>query len=79
MNHRVQNYYHFQLTQLSVLKVKLADTCEKGTRSNTANAPASILLASTSDASVVGVSTCKEEDVLESIPVPTNIGVSRGP
>ena len=79
LNHCVQNYYHFQLTQLSVLKVKLADTCENGTRSNAANAPASLLLASASDATVVGVSTCKEENVLETVPVPTNIGVSSGP
>ena len=75
----MQNYYPLQLTQLSVLKVKLADAYENGTRSNAASAPASLLLASASDATDAGVSTCKEENVLETIPVPTNTGVSSGP
>jgi hypothetical protein len=74
-----ENYYCFQLTQLSVLKVKLADTYENGTRSNAASAPASLLLASASDATVAGVSTCKEDNVLENIPVPTKTGLSSGP
>lgn len=62
-----------------MLKVKLADAYEIGTRSNAARAPASLLLASASDATVAGVSTNKEDSVLETIPVPTNIGESRGP
>jgi len=38
------------LTQLSRLKVKLADTCENGIQSNAATAPASLLLITASDA-----------------------------
>ena len=53
------NYYHRQLTQLSVLKVKLAETYENGTRSNAASAPASLLVASASDATDAVVSVCK--------------------
>lgn len=73
------SYYPRQLTQLSVLKVKLADTYENGTRSNAASAPASLLVASASDATDAVISVCKLENVLETIPVPTNTGVSRGP
>lgn len=62
-----------------MLKVKLADTYENGTRSNAATAPASLLLASASDATVAGVSTCNKGDVLETIAVPANTGLSSGP
>lgn len=62
-----------------MLKLKLADTYENGTRSNAATAPASLLLSSASDATVAGVSSCKEGDVVETVAVPTNIGLSSGP
>lgn len=62
-----------------MLKVKLADTYENGIQSNAANAPISLNLASASDATDAGVSTCEEENVLETIPVPTNIGAPNGP
>jgi hypothetical protein len=68
-----------ELTQLSVLKVKLADTYENGMRSNAASAPASLLAASASDATDAGESICELENVLETIPVPTNTGESSGP
>lgn len=48
-------------------------------RSNAASAPASLLLASASNAADVEVSTCNWENVLETIPLPTNTGASNGP
>ena len=41
-----------KLTQLSVLKVKLADKYENGTRSNAATAPDSLLFKTASEAEV---------------------------
>lgn len=79
LNQTIVNYCPCQLTQLSVLKVKLADTYENGMRSNAASAPASLLTESASDATDAGVSICEEENVLETIPVPTNTGLSSGP
>ena len=48
-------------------------------RSNAPSAPASLLAASASDATDAGVSICELENVLETIPVPTNTGESSGP
>lgn len=70
---------HPKLTQLSVLKVKLADTHENGTRSNAATAPASLLFKTASDAADGGKSETDWDILLETIPLPTNIGAFNGP
>ena len=49
-------FYWKQHTQLSVLKVKLADRYENGTRSNAATAPASLFFNNASDAEDEGTS-----------------------
>ena len=49
-------FYWKQRTQLSVLKVKLADRYENGTRSNAATAPASLFFNIASDAEDEGTS-----------------------
>lgn len=68
-----------ELTQLSVLKVKLADKYESGTRSKAATAPASLLFNIASDAHDSGKSEIEWDIFLETIPLPTNIGASSGP
>lgn len=66
------------LTLLSRLKVKLADTWEKGIRSNAATAPASLFFITASDAEDGGIVT-KLEVFLDIIPLPTKTGASKGP
>lgn len=68
-----------KLTQLSVLKVKLADKYENGTRSKAATAPASLLFNMASDAQDAGKSELDWDIFLETIPLPTNTGASSGP
>lgn len=62
-----------------MLKVKLADKYEKGTWSNAATAPASLLFSIASDADDAGRWGTEVDIFLEAIPLPTNIGESNGP
>lgn len=71
--------YSQVLTQLSVLKVKLAETYENGTWSSAATAPASLLFIIASYATDEGTSEAKLDSFLETSALPTKMGASRGP
>lgn len=66
------------LTQLSVLKVKLADTHENGTWSNAAIAPASLFFIIASYAIDDGTSERLDIFLVTNI-LPTKLGASKGP
>lgn len=62
-----------------MLKVKLAEKYESGTRSNAATAPASLFFIIASDAEDTGISETELDIFRNTMPLPTNIGASKGP
>lgn len=68
-----------QLTQLSVLKVKFAEIYENGIRSTAATAPPSLFFIIASYAADAGTSDTTLVIFLETNPLPTKVGASKGP